>query len=300
MSSAKDDFYLIAAHVFDQTKSRILETVSQVPVDDWHSATSGSADVDLLDTLRSRLDLTEFLGGGYKIVFCRRIDLSEVECLEDEYDEVVALGPVESPEMFQVIETTEEFPLIEGSFVPGIYRVGQMGGALCAVNDPADLSNSYIRLDTGLAIDQYKLVCHPDKVRMQPVAEDAEVQEKLRHPFTFFDFYCPFCRRKVLGCWLRSVRWRDCDVIETPCPHFIGYLARIYGNYEKPALDDLRFGYKYEDGDLYFEAAPGRWQKPCVIVPPVDPINSYWNHHGDETVQDEMLFFESFHEFEDW
>ena len=281
MGEIREPNYLIAAHAFDSAQSRLLSTTR---VDSFKSA-------DL------EVDLSEFVGKGFGIYLCRRIDLPDGE-INDYPERIVVLELGGGQSLFEVLEIVELFPLVEGAFTPGIYRISD-DPVYHEIKSVARLVEIYRLYASFQPVEAVKLVCSDEGIEVRGTGEArAEVfSRSTRHPFTFFDVHCPFCRQKVVTYEVAAdSEFSVCEEIELSCPHFVGSDVWCAGDYENQTLERLGIGYKFENGDLYLATSGGRWKKAFVLVPPRDPRNSRWNStpEGDTGFAAETDYYDHF------
>ncbi|HEX8249946.1 MAG TPA: hypothetical protein VF599_17370 [Pyrinomonadaceae bacterium] len=281
MGEIREPNYLIAAHAFDSARSRLLLTTP-----------AGSLKGSHLE-----VDLSEFTGQGFGIYLCRRIELPEEE-INDHQERIVALELAGKQNLFKVLEIVELFPLVEGTFTPGIYRISDEP-VYHEIKSVARLLEIYRLYASFQPVETVRLVCSDEGIEVKETGKErAEVfSRSSRYPFTFFDVHCPFCRQKVVTYEIAAdSEFSICEDIEIPCPHFVGGDVWCAGDYENQTLERLGIRYKFENGDLYLAISRGGWEEAFVLVPASDPQNSRWNStlEGDSKTDRETSYYDHF------
>lgn len=253
--------YLIAQDLFDGSRSGLL----------------GRATLSKEQQLQPPYDLSGFVGKGYQIHLGEKIAAAE-----DADDIVVTLDVGGAPQVFEVSHIVATFPLVEGTFVPGIYAVWEQ--QYWALDSVAALSEA-IETDPDLWVSEYKIVCRADAVDVMRVPGGESIYSVQRHPYSFFDVFCPVCQHRVMtGEKSQSaLALNRYEVVEAPCPHFVGNAVYTEGaGYEPDALEECGRNYKFVNGELHFESPPGEWQKAIIHSPPGDSVSSYWSSCDSE------------------
>jgi hypothetical protein len=207
-------------------------------------------------------------------------------------DIVVTVNVEGEPQNFEVSHIVKEFPLVEGTFAPGIYEMWEH--QYYALNDLTELSKA-VEADPNLSARDYKIVCRADAVELIEVHSGESICAIQRRPFVFFDVFCPVCKQRITT-YKKAQNQFDanrCEIVNTPCPHFVGNAVRIEGfGYEPGELEEYGMNYKFVGGELLFEVAPGEWQKAIIYNPPGDNINCYWGDDDDSEYKSDLFFLE--------
>lgn len=271
MSTDERPSYLIAENLLDAAGSKLL----------------GRATLDDTERLQPAYDLTEFVGRGYRINLCEKITSPDAA-----KDLVVTVDVGGEKQYFEVSYIVKGFPLVEGTFAPGIYEMIEY--QYYALDDVAALSEN-AEGDPNLSTGDYKLVCRADAVEFIELPGGELLCTIERHPFSFFDVFCPLCRERIMS-YEKSQNKFDlnrCEIVETPCPHFVGNSVRMEGfGYEPGQLEEHGLNHKFVGGELFFEAAPGEWHKALIYNPPGDRTNCYWSD-VDSQYKDDFFFVEN-------
>jgi len=271
MSADERPLYLVAENLFDGTSSKLL----------------GRAALDEARQLQPAYDLTGFVGRGYRINLCEKITSPD-----EAEDLVVTVDVGGEKQYFEVSEIVEGFPLVEGTFTPGIYEMLEY--EYYALEDVAALSKE-AEDDPNLLTEGYKIVCRADAVDFIELPSGELLCSIERHPFSFFDVFCPVCRARILT-YEKSQNEFDlnhCETVETPCPHFVGNSVRMEGfGYMSGQLKKHGLNYKFVDNELFFETAPDEWQKALIYNAPGDRTNCYWCD-DDSEYKNDFFFLEN-------
>ena len=260
--------YLIAANVFDSAKNEILKIVSD----------ENDFEADL------EADCERFLGGGYQIYLCREID--RVETAED-----IAVTVITGNDrrFFEVIRIVGDFPLVEGVLIPGIYQLGPLE-EYCKVDNLKTLSGIFSGANNDQELDEYKLVCYEDAIEIV-LTESGQVDYRAaRHPFSFYDVICPFCRQLVITSKAGTTSLNQSILSDDPCPHFIGVIVSQGGVFDFSPLRDQGVQHKFENGDLFIEGAPDHWVEALIWESEEDQLESYWSNSPSEYFKHFVIF----------
>jgi hypothetical protein len=225
----------------------------------------------------NQLDFAEFIGGGYEVYRCKKIDSPN-----SAKDILVRLILNKKDYFFEVNQILKSFPLIEGVFSPGIYKLNTDDLEYFEIDGLEVLSTVYdFLLYHNCRTEDYKIICRKDSVSLISMPDGKCLEKVEKHPFTFFDLYCPLCNKKVVTYRKESFEYPKCLITKTPCCHFIGTAVHFSFGYEKEALKDFNLNYQIVGEALYFEIQEGRWEKATVDIPCYS-VSSYWNYLNEE------------------
>jgi hypothetical protein len=235
------------------------------------------------------LDVNDFIGKGVSIYFCEEIGIYNDEDFDDD-DGNLRVQRDGKEYVFWINNSSADFPLIEGSFTPGIYWEEDelTYFELRDLQDISRLFSDFLMLI--LSTEAYKVICHENGAEMRALADNSLIRDVKRFPLNYFDVYCPFCRETVHTHEIKSEHYPQCLQIETPCSHYIGKAVKGYDKFHKRSLEDIGIIYKIEDQDLYMETATG-WQQLTVYDPPFEPEKFYYGD-AQPHFRDVFLFLE--------
>lgn len=269
-------FYLVAASAFEPAQSRVVATVTD-PVlvrgynDDEETDREEFDDREsaLLGTLA--FDLT---GGGYRLECAVQI-ASPADAL---YEAVAARQADGETAWFDAHYTVKQFPLIENRFEPGIYEFDDVFYTFIEARSKAELSEALHYLFEGWTIDEYKVVCEADCIKLIVLPENQVRETALRLPFTYFDFRCPFCRAQVAGREPSQPGGLGRAPADSPsaCRHYLGRAVYADG-YDDKELQNLNRNCRLVEDELFVEIGIDQLRRATVVEPSPDPLNSYWN-----------------------
>lgn len=267
--------YLIAANVFDSSKTRVLLEIKN------------NADEET-----AAYNFDEFVGGGYEICHCLKTE--SLDSAADS-DELIEMTVGEASWFFKVENITETFPLVEGDFVAGIYELDSDDHSYFEVKDLPTLSRVYYSIfQHAFLTEEFKIVCSEDFVCLISLPENQIIEKVKRRPLTFFDVLCPLCQQQVMTYEINSNEYPECLPIDVPCPHFIGSI-NYSGGYEKEALQRFNMEYQLNYNNLYFKTEAGIWEEAFRHIP-TPSSDSYWNCLDEENPrysEDQILFIEA-------
>lgn len=269
-----EKLYIIAEEYFDEKNRYVL------------ADTSPETSAETIE----KLDLTRFFGKGVEITLCRFSEITEYG-KEDEGIELILTEDGINYE-FSIMETIAEFMNLSGEFTPGIYYDNcSLFFRLDSVDDIGDLLIN--NFEGGHNLGQFKLACSKNSIELFVMDDNdrefsADVFE--RHPFTYFDFYCPICREKIVGAESVSGHSNLIGIKDYDCPHYLGRVDKYKDNYLLESLASLDLQFSIENGELLILTKNG-WVAPIAVIPPIDKENSFWGDSGDEDYRDAFLFF---------
>lgn len=268
-----EKLYIIAEEYFDEKNRYVL------------AETSPETSAEMIENL----DLTRFFGKGVEITLCRFSEITEYG-KEAEGNELILTEDGINYE-FSILETIGGFMNLSGQFTPGIYYDNcSLFFRLDSVDDISDLLISAFSGEYSLG--QFKFVCSKDSIELFVMDEnDREFSADIfeRHPFTYFDFYCPICRDKVAGAKSVSEQSNQIGIDDYDCPHYLGRVDKYKDDYLLESLASLDLQFSIENDELLIFTTKG-WVAPITVVPPIDKENSFWGASGGDDYQDAFLF----------
>lgn len=270
-----EKLYIVAEEYFNEKNRYVL------------AETSREISAEIIE----KLDLTRFFGKGVEIRLCKFLEITDYG-KEAEGNEMILTEDGINYE-FSIMETIAEFMNLSGEFTPGIYYDNcSLFFRLDSVDDISDLLIN--NFEGGHNLGKFKLVCSKNSIELFVMDENdrefcADVFE--RHPFTYFDFYCPVCRIKISGAEPVSELSNQIGIEDYDCPHYLGRVDKYKDHYLIESLASLDLQFSIENNELLILTTNG-WVAPIEVVPSVDKENSFWGASGGDDYRDAFLFFE--------
>lgn len=153
-------FHLIAVSLFDPTRSRIVgEVADPIWIAAFRRADFGTQQPSEI-TISTPFRESEFLGGGYSIEVAAKIEnANRARC------EAVPIRADGETKWFDALHIVKLFPLVEGKFVPGHYRLESARHSHATIFNLSELSAVLFGY-TYLFAHEYKLRCTPERIEL--------------------------------------------------------------------------------------------------------------------------------------
>lgn len=233
-----------------------------------------------------------YTGQGTVLYLCRTI-----EPAEDAADFAFALAENQRSTIFEIVKILRVFPRIEGALAPGIYQFYPQELQYYEIKDFAALSRFWNN-DPNFDFETKKIVCCADGIAVFDLHEqvrsksndnrhDARFAERL--PLDYFDVFCPLCNARVVT-HQAGEEYLQCEIIETPCRHFVSNLVCIGDSFIPEELDDLNRRYELRRGKLHFAVADDEWQEAIIQALSRTERESFWASNNDSDYRTRQIF----------